>query len=62
MSDTQIFHVMLKLGGAFAHSIAQAWFQASPVNKARVVAGFPELVEEYKDLAEQIETRNNQEL
>lgn len=48
----KIAEAMKEYGGSFARSIAEALLHADPENMARLIQAFPELVEQYKSMAE----------
>lgn len=56
-NDYQTFRVMAKFGGSFARAIAEAAQRADPQNLARLKSAFPELIQEYGEMAELIEKR-----
>lgn len=41
------FQSMIRTGGEFASSLAEAWFAGDSANRARIQAAFPELLERY---------------
>ncbi len=51
MSDHQIISAMRRFGGSFARALAEAWSMGDDDNRARIKATWPDLWEEYADLA-----------
>lgn len=51
MTDYDITETMMAYGGSFANRLAFAWRAADNENQARLKAAFPELWEEYAELA-----------
>jgi hypothetical protein len=47
-----IFRAMSRYGGGFASSMAETWFRADPYNRETIEKAFPDLVREYRDMAE----------
>ena len=57
MTDYQIVETMITYGGSFAQKLGQAFRCADDRNRARLQAAFPDLWEQYKELAEMQEQR-----
>jgi hypothetical protein len=47
-----IFRTMSRYGGGFASAVAEAWLRADPYNRETIEKAFPDLVREYRDMAE----------
>lgn len=47
-----VFRTMSRYGGGFASAMAEAWFRADPYNRETIEKSFPDLVREYRDMAE----------
>jgi hypothetical protein len=55
MTDDQklaVFRTMNRFGGGFASSLAETWFRADPYNRETIEKSFPDLVREYRSMAE----------
>jgi len=52
--------LMEKLGGSFVRSLAEAWYHADGVNKAKLEKNFP-YFEEYELQAQRAKKRDDQE-
>lgn len=57
MTDYQIVQAMRACGGSFARALAEAFDRADLDNQARIKIAFPELWEEYRNLARMREER-----
>lgn len=57
VTDYELFMAMEKFGGSFAKAIAAAAFRADEPNRQKLKAAFPELIDEYRDMAESIGRR-----
>jgi hypothetical protein len=51
IGDVEITNAMARFGGSFAWAIAAAAQRADPTNLARLKAAFPELWNQYAELA-----------
>lgn len=54
VTDWTLFQTMERYGGSFAQAIAAAAHCADPENLARLKAAFPELMQEYRNMADLI--------
>ena len=52
MTDIEIAIVMKEMGGSFASALGDAFLKADAENRARVKAAFPDLFEQYLELAQ----------
>jgi len=46
-----VFMAMANYGGAFARTLAVLWFHADQQNAAKILATWPELIDEYRGMA-----------
>ena len=51
VTDFQLFAAMARYGGSFAKAIAEAATRADANNMTRLKHAFPELIDEYRDMA-----------
>jgi len=51
VTEYDVLSAMQYHGGSFVQALAVAWFRADEENVARLKAAFPELWQEYADLA-----------
>ena len=51
MTDDEIVDAMHAYGGSFERALARAWRCADESNQARIKATWPDLFEEYRELA-----------
>ena len=51
VSDYEMACAMKMYGGSFVSRLGELWFAADGVNKAKLVAAFPEYVADYRDVA-----------
>lgn len=57
-TDYQIVTAMLTYGGSFVKALAAAFRAADATNQARLKAAFPEIVEQYRELAQMQHARS----
>lgn len=51
VSDYEIAEAMQFFGGSFVAALGYAWHRGDDVNRATLMAAFPEYVEQYRELA-----------
>jgi hypothetical protein len=51
VTDFEMANAMHSYGGSFCHALAQAWFHADEVNRAKIMATWADEVAEYRELA-----------
>ena len=51
VTDYEMASAMRVLGGSFFEALAEAWFKADEINRAKIVATWSADVEEFRELA-----------
>lgn len=57
--DWEIALVMIRLGGSFVQHLGHLYGYADEMNRQRLINAFPELWDEYRDLAIRIRERDH---
>jgi hypothetical protein len=52
VTDFEMAEAMRTMGGSFVSALAEAWFRADPINRAKILATWPEYCAEYRELAQ----------
>jgi len=51
VTDYTIASAMIEFGGSFAAALGQAWMVADEANRTKILHTWPELADEYRELA-----------
>lgn len=51
VTEYEVAQAMITFGGSFVACLGQAWHAADEANRARLLAAFPDVVREYRDIA-----------
>lgn len=57
MKEYDVIEAMHRYGGGFVQALAKCWWMADAENKARLRATFPEVFEQYTEMARLLEGR-----